>query len=167
MGSGVSIRLFLILLLIPLLSAVKCGSLIEGEESDPAGVAAASSEGGGSSSSSCSSAGTVTISQTGNNTFTGFAFGASPSRAAQSFLTSANKKVSKIEVFIYAATLAPASVTLDLYSGGADPTAGTLLGSATNTAIQLSPAAYYAWTFSDLVIGTGITYLFPNNFALT
>lgn len=143
MGSGVSksirtgmtnrlasirglVRLFLVLLLILVFSAVTCGPLIEGEESD----STAAASGGGSSGSSSSCTQSITINYaTGTSLKT--ISSATSSEAAQSFTVSQNTKVSKVELKLSVAAAGTSGITVSLYEGGADPTAGTLLASST------------------------------------
>lgn len=168
MGSGVSksirtgmtnrlasvrglVRLFLALLLILVFSAVKCGSLIEGEESD----STAAASGGGSSGSSSSCTQSITINYATGGGVQSISSGASD-EAAQSFTVSQNTKISKIDLKL-SVPAGTSGATVDLYQGGADPTAGTLLASSTVT-VAGTYNDYQSFAFSDISITTGQTY---------
>ena len=114
--------------------------------------------GGGGGGGTCTTNNGVTISQLNTGASQAFDINGPTTRVAQAFVTGNVTKVSQIELNMCAATLGPASVTLDLYSGGATPEMSTSLGSATNTLIAVCPAAWYAFTLSNIALGTGITY---------
>lgn len=152
-------KILFFLTLVLLTVAVKCGSLIEGEESDGTTAAGGSGAGSGSGSASCSGASSVTVSQLTNNS-TQAADEGNGTRVAQSFVVSSNTKLTKIEV-VLAPVAADTTVTVKVYlSDGTDnPEAGTLLGTASATTSG-GAYVYYAFSYDQISLSTGQTYYF-------